>query len=215
MANTYIPQILTDISKHLSAKNFKISSTSQDGRINSAINEDEVLNFLERTFNFGSYHIERPQAREWYDFAITKDKQFFPVNIKVTETTTTDNLNCKLGIYYALTGHKPNFGNGIDWLSFFEKLNADFGKDKEKDYYFLIVNKADLSDVFCSTLKCIQNLTPNGNNLPFQSRWQGNHKLVYRSFQEAADFIMGTFGESIKKRSDIYFNFKKNFPQYV
>lgn len=215
MANNNIPQILTDISKHLSARPFKISAKNQDGRINSAINEDEVLNYLERTFSFGKYKLVRPQARDWFDFAIEGNQDFFPVNIKVTMTTTTDNLNCKLGIYYALTGLKPSFGNEIGWLSFFEKLKDAFGKHKDKDYYFLIVNKSNLSDVFCSTLKCINNLTPNGNNLPFQSRWQDNHTLVSRSFEDAADYIMNTFATSIKLRSDIYFNFKKYFPQYV
>ena len=55
MANNNIPQILTDISQHLSARPFKISAKNQDGRINSAINEDEVLNYLERTFSFEEY----------------------------------------------------------------------------------------------------------------------------------------------------------------
>ena len=215
MANNYIPQILTDISQHLSTHHFKISANNQDGRINSATNEDEILKFLEASFHFGEYILVRPQARDWFDFAIEGNHKFFPVNIKVTNTTTTDNLNCKLGIYYALTGLKPSFGNEISWLPFFEKLKQAFGTHQDKDYYFLIVNKQDLSDVFCSTLKCIENLTPNGNNLPFQSKWSNNHKLVSRTFDEAANFIMTTFATSIKLRSDIYFNFKKYFPQYV
>lgn len=215
MAGTYIPQILTNICGHLASHDFRISSANQDGRINYAINEDEVLNYLERTFRFGKYQLVRPQARDWFDFAIESSNEFYPINIKVTNTTTADNLNCKLGIYYALTGLKPSFGNEINWLSFFKRLNMSFGKHQDKDYYFLIVNKKDLSDVFCSTLRSIQNLTPNGNNLPFQSRWQDNHILVNRTFEEASDFIMTTFAASIKLRSDIYFNFKKYFPQYV
>ncbi|MCR4664072.1 MAG: hypothetical protein K5660_01745 [Paludibacteraceae bacterium] len=212
---TKVPTILTDISEHLASHNFRISAQNQDGRINSAINEDEVLNYLERTFPFGNYELVRPQARDWFDFAIEDNREFYPINIKVTNTTSVDNLNCKLGIYYALTGLKPAFGNEISWLPFFQKLNDSFGKHKDKDYYFLIVNKRDLSDVFCSTLKSISNLTPNGNNLPFQSKWQDNHILISRTFEEAADFIMTTFAASIKLRSDIYFNFKKYFPQYV
>ena len=215
MANSNIPQIITDISQHLSAHHFKISAHNQDGRINSAMNEDEVLNFIERSFDFGQYRLVRPQARDWFDFAIEGNQEFFPINIKVTNTTTVDNLNCKLGIYYALTGLKPSFGNGIGWSAFFEKLSRSFASKKDKDYYFLIVNKKDLSDVFCSTLKCIQNLTPNGNNLPFQSKWKDNHELVFRTFEQAADFIMNAFAASIKLRSNIYLDFQKFFPQYV
>lgn len=215
MANTNIPQILTDISQHLSTHNFKISAINQDGRYNSTINEDEILNYLEQTFDFSEYKYTRPNAREWFDFAIEKDQEFYPVNIKVTTTTRADNLNCKLGIYYALTGLKPSFDNEINWSSYFKKLNNGFGKHQDKDYYFLIVNKDDLSDVFCTTLKCIQNLKPNGSNLPFQSKWKDNHRLITRSFQEAADFIMNTLGESLKRRSNLYINFQKIFPQYV
>lgn len=218
MTTTYpqVPPILADIALHLSTHRFRISAQNHDGRINSAINEDEVLNFIDRSFRFPKgYSLVRPQARDWFDFAIEGDRQFLPINIKVTTTDTVDNLNCKLGIYYALTGLKPAFGNGISWLPFFSKLNASFGKYQDKDYYFLIVNKNDLSDIFCSTLRGIENLTANGNNLPFQSRWQDNHRLIRRTFDESSDFIMSKFGESIKLRSDIYFNFKKYFPQYV
>lgn len=215
MVNSYIPQILTDVSQHLSSHHFQISANNQDGRINSAVNEDEVLNFLERTFHFGDYTLVRPQARDWFDFAIENHHEFYPINIKVTNTTTVDNLNCKLGIYYALTGLKPSFGNEISWLPFFKKLSDAFGTYQDKDYYFLIVNKQNLSDVFCSTLKCIENLTPNGNNLPFQSRWRDNHRLVSRTFEQSAEFIMKTFANSIKLRSNIYINFEKYFPQYV
>ena len=218
MASSYpqVPPILIDIADHLARHRFCISSHNQDGRINSAINEDEVLNYIDRSFGFPEgYSLVRPQARDWFDFAIEGNQQFYPVNIKVTKTDTTDNLNCKLGIYYALTGLKPAFGNGIAWLPFFQKLHAAFGRHQDKDYYFLIVNKNNLSDVFCSTLRGIENLTPNGNNLPFQSRWQDNHRLIPRTFEESTHFIMNTFGESIKLRSDIYFNFKRYFPQYV
>ena len=44
----YIPPILAEIQKHLVQHPCRISSAMDDGRINSAINEDEVLNFLEK-----------------------------------------------------------------------------------------------------------------------------------------------------------------------
>lgn len=210
MAENCIPQCIADICKYLSASDWSLSRPTSDGRINAAINESEILKQISETFQ-----IDVPRSRAWYDFAIEENGRFYPVNIKVTDTTHADNLNCKLGIYYALTGLKPSFQNEIGWLSYFEKLRENFGYDKTRDYYFLIVNKKNLSDIFCNTLKGLQQLQPNGNNLPFQSCWDRNREVQHRTFEQAAQLIMGKLGASIKLRSEIYFNFKKHFPEYV
>lgn len=76
-----------------------LSNRFSDGRINSSINEDEVIKILSKRF-----YIMVPKSRAWYDFALETNNNFYPVNIKITDTTHADNLNCKLGIYYALTG---------------------------------------------------------------------------------------------------------------
>ncbi len=210
MKKTKIPFVITEICNYLSETKLHLSSQFSDGRINASINEDEILKALELKFDF-----IRPRARAWYDFAVEENQEFYPINIKVTDTTHADNLNCKLGIYYALTGIIPSFPNETGWLSFFERLKEDFGTNENKDYYFLIINKKDPADVYCTTLKGLQTLQPNGNNLPFQCKWNDNRTIKNRSFTEAADFILKMFGNSIKLRSDIYFNFKRLFPQYV
>lgn len=218
MEHIIIPEILCEICGFLSQEELRLTSATQDGRINSSINEDEILNCLDKCFKFSDgYELQRPNAREWYDFVIEKQetKEFYPINIKVTDTTHSDNLNCKLGIYYALTGKKPSFTNEISWLPYFEKLHDNFGASRDKDYYFLVVNKRDVSDVFCTTLRGLQAITPNGNNLPFQCMWSRNRNLYQRNFDQSAEFILKTLGESIKQRSSIYFNFKKYFAQYV
>ena len=162
----------------------------------------------------------KPHAREWYDFALEisdnrGNTSFYPVNIKVTDTTHADNLNCKLGIYYALTGMLPDFHNETKWQVYFNKLKQYIGKDTSKDYYFLIVNKNKSNDIFCNTLKGLCSLQPNGNNLPFQCKWDCNRKETHRNFESAKQMIMSTFAESIKLRSDIYIQFKNLFPEYV
>lgn len=210
MEHKQIPPEITAICDYLSKHRVRLSSPFADGRVNATINEDELLNCLEQNFD-----IIRPRARAWYDFAIQCKNGFYPINIKVTDTQHADNLNCKLGIYYALTGLQPAFPNEIDWLTFFEKLHDDFGQNKEQDYYFLIVNKRESSDVFCNTLKGLQTIQPNGNNLPFQCRWSVNRQIKNRNFDDSAKFILSTFGDSIKLRADIYFNFKRLFPEYV
>lgn len=205
-----IPSEIANVCDFLAEHQVRLSEATRDGRINSSMNEDEILNRVEKRFD-----IIRPQARAWYDFAIESRNGFFPINIKVTDTNHADNLNCKLGIYYALTGFIPSFRNEIAWLPFFERLHRDFGKNTQNDYYFLIVNKQNPSDVFATKLKGLQTIVANGNNLPFQCCWQLNRKIKERSFKEATQFILSTFGESIKLRADIYFNFKRLFPEYV
>jgi len=208
--NMPIPKILTDIAGHLQKRNVQLTKQFADGRINASINEDELIKEIQKKFDI---HIIKHRA--WYDFAIEDQKEFYPVNIKITDTTLADNLNCKLGIYYALTGMLPDFPNEIRWLDYFEKLKEHIGTDKNKDYYFLVFNKQNPSDIFLNTLKGLQILQPNGNNLPFQCKWDDNRKYKNRSFSQASKFILSTFGESIKLRSEIYFNFKKYFPEYV
>ncbi len=218
MNNTIFPEIIQKVSEFLAnSRNFRISTTTNDGRINSALNEDEILTFLEVNFPHISrnYRFVRPQAREWYDFVIENNHEFYPVNIKVTNCSSADNLNCKLGIFYAMTGLIPSFNNSIGWENFLRKLKASFGKNKDKDYYFLIINKVDLSDVFCCSLKTLTSLVANGNNLPFQSRWTDNRTPINRTFDEAAIFIMSSFGTSFKQRAEAFNEFQRCFPEYV
>jgi hypothetical protein len=205
-----IPTLLSEICSYLQSEELSLSKQFADGRINASINEDELIKAICR-----QYRITIPKSRAWYDFAIEENGSFSPVNIKVTDTTHADNLNCKLGIYYALTGLFPSFPNETSWLNFFEQLYQNLGTNKDKDYYFLIFNKSNNSDVFCTTLKGLQKLQANGNNLPFQCKWDINRDIANRSFEQTVTFLLSTFGESIKLRAEIYFNFKKYFPQYV
>lgn len=205
-----IPQILMEIAEYVQRRHLRLSRRLADGRVNASINEDELIREIQNGFA-----IHLPRSRAWYDFAIEDGKEFYPVNIKITDTTHADNLNCKLGIYYALAGILPDFPNEIRWLYYFEKLQERIGTDKNKDYYFLVFNKQNPNDVFVNTLRGLRVLQPNGNNLPFQCCWDNNRKYENRSFSGAAKFILSTFGKSIKLRSEIYFNFKKYFPEYV
>jgi len=205
-----LPKILTEITNKIKISNVVLSKRFDDGRINASINEDEVINEIVKHFD-----IDLPRSRAWFDFSINDNGSFYPVNIKITNTHTADNLNCKMGIYYALTGRLPDFPNKIAWLQYFEKLKENLGKEKNKDYYFLVSNKQDTTDVFLNSLKGLSKLQPNGNNLPFQCRWDLNRTYSKTTFNDSKDNILKVFGESIKLRAEIYFNFKRIFPEYV
>ena len=200
-----LPKLLCEMVVFLQNQNLHLSQNSRDGRTNSAFNEDEIFNLLEANFD-----INRPNMRDWVDFSFEVGGVFYPVNIKVSTTHTTDNLNCKLGIYYVLTGQIPPFGNGVDWETYFRTLSKNL-QENSKDYYFLIVNKEDSRDIFATSLKCLKHIIPNGNNLPFQAKWDTNRELIQRDFDKAKDFLLGTFEKSLKLRADAYLSYKRYF----
>ena len=182
-----LPKLSVEIVEFLKTQNLHLSQQSRDGRINSAFNEDEIFNLLDSHFA-----INRPNMRDWVDFSFE------------------DNLNCKLGIYYALTGKIPPFGNGVSWEIYFKTLKENLATN-DKDYYFLIINKENPSDVFATSLKCLESILPNGNNLPFQAKWDNNRNLVKRDFHSAKSFLLDTFEKSLQLRADAYLHFRKYF----
>ncbi|MCQ2764193.1 restriction endonuclease [Helicobacter pylori] len=190
-----IPTQLSEIAEFLRTNPYSLSQPLQDGRLNSSVNEEEILNTIKDYFP-----IQLPKAGEWWDFSFEENKIFYPVNIKTTTTKTADNLN--LGIYYALCGLVPEFNNEIAWEKYFQKLHKDLGTNTNRDYYFLIINKNDPKDVFINSLKGIQTLQPN--NLPFQCKWDNNREIVQRSFVESKNFILSALAKSVKLRANIY-----------
>jgi len=201
-------KILQEMVAFLKNNDFSLGKFSRDGRINSAFNEDEIFRILASRFD-----INRPNARDWVDFSFEENKIFVPVNIKISKSDTADNLNCKLGIYYALTGKLPHFGNGISWEDYFKNLKENL-TPASADYYFLVINKSDLSDIFYTSLKSLAVLQPSGNNLPFQAKWSENKKRVNRNFNEAKDFILSNFGKSLRLRSQAFESFKRYFNEF-
>ncbi len=200
-----IPTQLNEIAEFLRTNPYHLSQPLQDGRLNSSVNEEEILNTIKH------FPIQLPKAREWWDFSFEENNIFYPVNIKTT-TKTADNLNCKLGIYYALCGLVPEFNNEIAWEKYFQKLHKDLGTNTNRDYYFLIINKNDPKDIFINSLKGIQTLQPN--NLPFQCKWDNNREIVQRNFDESKNFILSALAKSVTLRANIYLAFKEVFGEF-
>ncbi|WRA05450.1 restriction endonuclease [Helicobacter pylori] len=192
-----IPTQLNEIAEFLKTNPYNLSQPLQDGRLNSSVNEEEILNTIKDYFP-----IQLPKAKEWWDFSFEENDIFYPVNIKTTTTKTADNLNGKLGIYYALCGLVPEFNNEIAWEKYFQKLHKDLGKNTNRDYYFLIINKNDPKDIFINSLKGIQTLQPN--NLPFQCKWDNNREIVQRNFTESKNSILSALAKSVTLRANIY-----------
>ena len=56
---------------------------------------------------------------------------------------------------------------------------------------------------------------PNGNNLPFQIKWNENRIPVNKTFEEAKKMLLEGLGKSIELRADVYFVFKEYFSEYL
>jgi hypothetical protein len=190
---------LDSIVSYLEKNPVVLSSNNADGRLNSAENEDEILEKLCEV-NFGA-SIDRPTIRAWYDFSISDNHGKIYVNIKVSDLSNTaaDNLSSKQGMGYALTGIE---GIPDNWKKFNEIVSKNIKSGY--DYYFLIINKTNPKDVFWTSLKRIRRLQANGNNLPFQCNWASNREWSNRTEEEATKYILETYLDSWNKKINGY-----------
>jgi hypothetical protein len=167
-----------------------------DGRIESYICEKNIIDTLKELFD-----VVIPPKRFWYDCMI----QNLPINIKLSDLKSADNISSKKGMLYTLTGmvaEKEDFEYMHKLL--FSNLKNGY------DYYFLIINKVNTNDIFWNSLKRIKTLVPNGNNLPFQCDWSKNRQFSNRTEEEASSYILNTYEESLKKRAKAYTSFLTN-----
>ena len=185
-----------------------IQAKNKDGRLTSANSEDNVISFLKTLFNENNIDAiiqDAPAPRWWYDCLIIFDNgEKIPVNVKITEGNQADNVSSKKGMFYALTGLWPENIKGLNqWASFNEILLKNYNPNLDTDYYFIIYFKDNETFLFTS-LKHIETLVPNGNNLPFQCKWKDADIYTSRSIKEQSYYILNTFIDSfIKKQSGL------------
>ncbi|UTS70570.1 hypothetical protein [Mycoplasma bradburyae] len=212
--------VVNNLVNKLKEWNFNLSKTQEDGRVNSIINEKEIIDVILNRYSeieiFNKLNLiieKQPKERFWYDILIkNNDKSFYcPINIKVTDLNkkSADNISSKEGLYFSLTGEESTTLHN-QYKSFFESLNKEM-KQTESDYFFIIFNKNDKEDIFYNSLRRLNSLVPNGNNLPFQCKWIENKTIINRSFEQAKNFLLSNFFESIKRRSQILSEFESVF----
>ena len=167
-----------------------------DGRIDSTINEDEVISHLQKVPEFNRV-ILTPPPRAFYDFAISEGGKTIYVNIKVSDFSNraADNCSSKEGLAHALTG-LTQFPVGF--VKFHETMCSNIKSGF--DYYFLVVNKNNHSDAYWTSLKRIKTLVPNGNNLPFQCDWASNREFSGRTEEEATKYLLKIYLTSWEKK---------------
>lgn len=177
-------------------------STTGDGRLDSAESEIVIIKHLKSLFseNKNIEVLDAPRRRHWYDVLIKIDEQIYPINIKITSGEGADNVSSKEGLFYALTGMWPETTRGLThWQSYNTLLTNNFNASLNTDYYFIIYFKEDETFLFTS-LKRINELSPNGNNLPFQCNWSKNCIFTTRLIEDQSHYLMDIYFQSwIKK----------------
>ena len=179
-----LPLIMYQIQRYLKLSNFSFSTQNEDGRINSCIDESEVIDLI--TAKFRS-RIKKPSIRMWYDILLYDNYYgWLPVNIKTTTTLTADNTGNLAMCVYSYTDeildiHRDrSYENGKMSDLLFEKLEKkQYNKNHKKDYYFIVLNKNDPNDIIINSVKGLTELTSNVNNLPYQICWNKNREFKY------------------------------------
>lgn len=200
-----MPLIIYKIQKYLQNISYKCSTDTLDGRINSYIDEDKIIELLIEKF---CEKIKKPKIRMWYDILLYDYMYgWIPCNIKTTTTLNSDNTGNLAMCLYSYTNEKLDihrdrtYDNGsISDLLFTNLKNKNYNTNNKKDYYFIVINKKNPNDIIVNSIKGLTELTPNINNLPFQVCWNKNRKYKY---------------ENIKKKVKLFINcLKKPKPSW-
>lgn len=177
-----LPLILYIIKDFLSKQNYNFVNINNDGRVNSNFDEDKIIDILINKFK---NKIKRPSIRNWFDVGIYDNYYgWLPINIKSTTTKTSDNVGNLALCVYSYTNQyldlNSTYDNGQMATILFQKIkNNELNYKHKKDYYFLVLNKNNNQDIIINSVKGLNILTPNINNLPFQVKWDKNRDFIY------------------------------------
>lgn len=189
------PQELVDAVEYLNSSNIIASKRNRDGRVNSVDDEELIVQLLSEQYKENNVEAEQ---RSWYD-----DRLFgHPLQIKSSDFTkgASDNFNAKLALLYAFTDMTEEEIIKIrSWSKFEFSLATRRKDDNGRDYYIIVMDKST-GKVHLNSLKKLAKLTSNGNNLPFQIKWQDNIVPVERTPEEAYEFVINTYKESVHKK---------------
>ena len=118
------------------------SCKDKDGRCDSAVKEDDVLDkiALYLSENHPTVVFEKqPQPRWWWDFRING----IPFNLKLTSCKSYDNAFNKTALYYSIVGKEPTKTPGAynDLWKKLKSIKCKDCRDKTTEYHYLSVDK--------------------------------------------------------------------------
>lgn len=195
--NRRLPLIMYIVQNFLKEYKFSCSTQTTDGRVNSCLDEDFIIDLLIKKFK---PRVQKPDKskRMWYDITV-RDILYgwIPVNIKTTTMMTSDNTGNLAMCVYTYTDEilsidcNKTYTNGKVYNILVDKLKSKkYNRINKKDYYFLVINKTNPKDIVINSVKGLSKLTPNINNLPFQVCWDNNREICYGNIKDKIkDFI--------------------------
>ena len=187
------PIELVEAVEYLNTLTIKVSESHEDGRVNSIDDEDTIIDLLIEKYGD---NVEKPPARCWWDLKLFG----YPINIKSSKFgSAADNFSSKAAILYALTNLPESEVTCSSWKQFQKKLQHNSSQQTPRDYYIIVLNKVT-GLVYLQSLKSLNKLTSNGNNLPFQIKWKDNIFPVDRDYGQSYDFLIECYKESVYKK---------------
>ena len=199
-AYTYI-EIIQAIKEECSKINLTYSKEG-DGRIISAVKENEYLSLLEKGLkeHHSSLKFEnQPVERWWWDFRVNE----IPFNLKITNGGT-DNAFSKVAIIYTITGKEVekknmNFNKFFNVLKKYPRKND---RNQMTEYHYLVVNKND-GNVLLKSILDIHTFKSNPCNV-LQINWSNEFKYIDFvipdvNFKEKILQLIKTIQSSIKQ----------------
>ena len=184
--------------------NINCCAENKDGRVNSIKDEEILIDEIKKLGKILNVSVVIPKSRHWCDVIIAG----IPVQIKSTTGKAADNWSSRKALIWALgddsmedvTSFSNKHRDVQEKLLTFKNLDRDFPRDMDT----LCVDKGT-GKVHHKTLCTLQNLVPNGNNLPFQIKWKKEWSRATpkrRSQSEAFKFLISAYTTSVKKKQE-------------
>ena len=135
-----LPAILYYVQSVLLQEKMIFSKETADGRINSCMDENTVLTFLQS--KLGPEKISIPQKRMWYDMSLKDEVAgWIPVNIKTTTMNTSDNTGNLAMCVQAYTDMELDLDKTCENGKMSDILirclrEGRYNRKENKDYYF-------------------------------------------------------------------------------
>ena len=195
------PRELVEAVEYLNTLTITVSENHEDGRVNSIDDEDTIIALLIERYGD---NVEKPKARCWWDLKLFG----YPINIKSSKFgSAADNFSSKAAILYALTNLPESEVTCSSWKQFQKKLQHNSSQLTPRDYYIIVLNKVT-KQVHLTSLKSLNKLTSNGNNLPFQIKWRDNVSPIERTYLQSYDFLVESYKESVMKKISAHDGFE-------
>jgi hypothetical protein len=212
-----IMKLYHHLSQKIVNRDILFNTSNTDGRVNSIMDEDTIIDMLITEFNDD---IERQPPRSWCDLIyrerINDEEEIkYYINIKCSRGKTDNAMN-KKAIIYSLTDIdvddiKPNM-NYNDMIRII-KNNIKETRNTQKEYYYLYIDKKDNSIILKSILD-IQCLTSNPCNI-LQINWNKEKQLSHifndDDIAQSYNNIMKVIAKSLRTFTDSCSVFLEDF----